>query len=462
MTTITTRSMALLGLFTSAFLMLFIGMAPLASAQMVTAVSAQASSQPRLCAVAWHNLYIGLRDDNDDNIARLQDFLQDKGYFSSPYRGYFGRQTMRGVMRFQEDNGINATGYFGVMSRARMMERFCNYPSPSSTVQVQSASQTSGAIGTQVTLYGSGFTGDNTVTFGYGVVVHIPSYNGTSLTFTVPTSLEPLCRFSSPACMIVTRQTTPGTYPVSVQNTNGTSNSINFTVTDGAISQTPVTIYSITPLTGPVGTTISIRGFGFTSNNTVHFAGGALGNIPITSSVAIACTTDPNCHGGINQTLLFTVPSSIGPYCPPNSMRMCAMYMQLITPGTYTLYVENDNGRSNSFTFTVTADTSSNQAPTINGVDTPSTLAMGTVGTWTIHASTPSNTTANLHYSVNWGDQNKMANSIMAPGQTNVQSSASFTHSYSQAGTYTQVFTVTDDSGRSSNVTTTVNVTPWY
>jgi len=225
-------------------------------------------------------------------------------------------------------------------------------------------------------------------------------------------------------------------------------------------SSSGVSIYSITPNSGPVGTSVSITGFGFTNANTVHLGGGAIGNVPISSSIAIACTTSPTCHGGINQTLTITIPSSIGPYCAPGLM--CPMYMQLLTPGVYTIYVQNDNGTSNQVSFTVTG-TSNNQAPTITGLDAPATLALGSTGTWTVHAQANAGSTTNLHYSVNWGDQQVFAaNGIVAPQATPSQSSATFTHAYSQAGTYTAVFTVSDDNGNSSTVSSTITVTPLY
>ncbi|MDB5188084.1 MAG: hypothetical protein JWO50_604 [Candidatus Kaiserbacteria bacterium] len=429
--------------------------------QTSSSVGTLIAPQQQRCFNFTRNLYVGTRDQSTaGEVTNLQNFLASQGYFSQGATGYFGALTMRAVMNFQRDNGVSSTGYVGVQTRAHMAAKYCNYPQ-AGVVQLQYVSPNTGPVGATVTIHGSGFTSDNTILFGGGAIVHAVSNDGSTLTFTVPSSLDPACRFTSPMCAVLSRQTTPGDYQVSVQNANGTSNAVSFTVTNDTTTQTPVTIYSITPTQGPVGTTINIRGFGFTSNNTVHFGAGAFGNIPITSSIAIACTTDPTCHGGINQTLTITVPSSIGPYCPPNSM--CAMYMQLITPGTYTIYVQNENGTSNSVTFTVTGGSTSNTGPSISGIDAPTTLALGTQGTWTVHTATMSNATSNLHYSVVWGDENNMAASqIMAPAPTTVQTSATFTHAYSRSGIYTPMFTVTDDNGRSATVSATVNVTPLY
>ena len=218
----------------------------------------------------------------------------------------------------------------------------------------------------------------------------------------------------------------------------------------------PVTIFSVTPNYGPVGTTVTITGRGFTANNRVNFAGGAIGNIPSTDGVAIACTTDPTCVPGIRQTLTFTIPSSIGPYCAPGFM--CAMYVRLVTPGAYDISVSNDNGTSNSMSYTVT---DANTAPlSISGIDAPNSLPVGTPGTWTVHAS--SGATGTLHYSVNWGDQTSAASGIMAPAPSTTQSSATFTHSYQYTGTYNPTFTVSDDYGHSVTSSASVLVTPLY
>lgn len=118
------------------------------------------------------------------------------------------------------------------------------------------------------------------------------------------------------------------------------------------VSQT-VSLYSIRPTAGAVGTTVSVTGFGLTNDNTVLMDGNvAARNLAITSSIAIACTTDPACHGGINQTIQFVVPSALSPYCAPGMA--CAQYMREVTPGTYSITVMNDNGTSNTLKFTVT------------------------------------------------------------------------------------------------------------
>jgi peptidoglycan hydrolase-like protein with peptidoglycan-binding domain len=117
------------------------------------------------------------------------------------------------------------------------------------------------------------------------------------------------------------------------------------------------TVYGVNPTSGSVGTTVSVTGFGFTSDNTILMDGSlAARDVPITSSVAITCTTSPTCKGGIRQTLQFTIPSTLGPNCPVGSE--CPTYLREVTPGQYDVSVQNTNGTSNTSSFTVVSSTS--------------------------------------------------------------------------------------------------------
>ncbi len=80
---------------------------------------------------------------------------------------------------------------------------------------------------------------------------------------------------------------------------------------------------------------------------------------------------------------------------------------------------------------------------TINSVSGPNSLNIGQTGNWQVNATAPSGTT--LTYSVDWGDTVYYP-MLMANGAANTSQTSSFTHSYSQAGTYTVKFTVSSPS----------------
>lgn len=95
-----------------------------------------------------------------------------------------------------------------------------------------------------------------------------------------------------------------------------------------------------------------------------------------------------------------------------------------------------------------------NQPPVTHGVGGPTTLKTGETGTWKIWAYDPEN--GPLTYNVNWGDT---FGSGYAPQTANLPSqTATFTHSYNTAGTYTPIFTVTDKEGLSAKTSISVNV----
>ncbi len=80
----------------------------------------------------------------------------------------------------------------------------------------------------------------------------------------------------------------------------------------------------------------------------------------------------------------------------------------------------------------------------IIGISAPTSLMVDETGTWTVDVE--SETEGNLSYSVVWGDEGD-ARLMRMSSEDAIQSSATFTHAYASAGTYTPEFTVTDSAG---------------
>ena len=137
--------------------------------------------------------------------------------------------------------------------------------------------------------------------------------------------------------------------------------------------------------------------------------------------------TGPNCQFVCPRTTCVAEGGTVtGPVAPEYATHCC--------PGLVAQYPSGLVGASGICVRPPTSNI------TINSVSGPNSLNVGQTGTWMVNATAPSGT--NLTYNVDWGD---MVYPIAA-GAANISQTATFTHSYNQAGTYTIKFTV---SGRS-------------
>ncbi len=71
--------------------------------------------------MAESNLWVGSRGAA---VISLQNFLEEKGHLNMPNgvaKGYFGNLTKKALMRYQTSVGVRGTGYFGPLTRAKMM-----------------------------------------------------------------------------------------------------------------------------------------------------------------------------------------------------------------------------------------------------------------------------------------------------------------------------------------------------
>ncbi|HZS43177.1 MAG TPA: peptidoglycan-binding protein [Candidatus Paceibacterota bacterium] len=451
--------------------------------------SANTVSTVSSCVNLTYNMGPGSTDFNTGGqVTVLQNFLVSAGYGSFSGRASYGPLTFAAVQNFQRANGISPVGFVGPFTRAKIQSLTCG--NVSSGVSISSITPSSGPIGTQVTLTGSGFLAgsmgcggytcplNSSSVFpscailmnsantgncfsGYGITtiyldnlpaLQVSAVSNTSLTFTIPDGLQ-----LSPGIHVL-----PGPLMVKVVNSNGTSNTMTFNVTSGTNSGSP-SITSINPSAGSVGTQVQIYGNFSSTGNTIKFGNYSVGN-PTYSEIAVPCMQGSSCP---NQKILtFTVPQWAGYYCAPGMA--CPAIAVQITPGTYAVSVVNANGTSNAVNFLVTsASSTTGAAPVINGLSGPTTLTIGQTGTWTVNARDPQNGT--LTYSVDWGDTSAQCTSYASCGasqnsaaaQAAGQQSSSFTHSYNVSGTYNVSFTVRNSSGQTAKTSTTVYVSSY-
>lgn len=210
------------------------------------------------CTSLTYGLYKGLSDANTGGqVSLLQSFLISQGnLIPNAIKGYFGSLTYQGVIQYQLAHSLPVNGTVDAATRASIQTVSCgngysyyggydygynynyNYNYNRAPI-ITSLAQTSGAVGSSVTIYGSGFDSfNNTVNFGGVKLTGIPSYNGTAIAFTVPQVYSPTystynynyqnCIYPYSNCNV-----NGGAYNVSVTNSRGTSNAMIFTVTFG-------------------------------------------------------------------------------------------------------------------------------------------------------------------------------------------------------------------------------------
>jgi hypothetical protein len=341
-----------------------------------------------VCVNLTSGLYKGLSDKTTGGqVSILQSFLISQGYLvlSAP-SGYFGALTYQAVGRYQSAHELPYNGTADVATRASIQAVSCgnnygynnNYNNYYGAPVLSSLSASSGAVGMSITIYGSGFDlSNNTVNFGGVTLVGIPSYAGTALAFVVPQVNNQNYSYNNYNYNNYNYNNynydnnynynynngynTSGSYSVSVMNSRGTSNSLQFTVTGNNYcnnynngynnsynncynnynNQGQPYLSSISPNSARVGTQVTLYGSGFSSyGNTVHFGNGGAMNLSALSNGTMLYYTIPYTVSACDIT------SGYGVACP--------MYAQQITPGTYPIYVSNSYGQSSTMYFTVT------------------------------------------------------------------------------------------------------------
>ena len=105
-------------------------------------------------------------------------------------------------------------------------------------------------------------------------------------------------------------------------------------------SSSPVILISATPAVGNVNERITLTGSGFTADNTVLFNGNV-------AAMDVHLTSFTNGH----QTITFSVPAALAPDCKAG--QACPQYRIAVTPDTYQIAIQNENGVSADLPFIV-------------------------------------------------------------------------------------------------------------
>ncbi len=463
------------------------------SALSATSVSAQSFYPQNAYSGACVNISRTLSyATRGSDVMELQTFLVSQNFPGGGAwmeTGFFGGATEAAVKDFQQEVGLPMTGIVDATTEASISRISCGstiaisnptipaytgtgypttipwnaynnnntgyYPYGNGYVSLNltSLSQNTGSVGAQVTVYGTGFdaTG-NTVNFGSVALSNVPS-NGTSLTFVVPDSrgtsnalafavnnygyscgnnyLYPYGSYNG-SCGCNNAYTYGNNYNNVYPYNNNQYGNCGTIGNTGNVYAPTVTYLS--PVSGGVGTSVTVYGTGFTtSNNTVHFGTGIITNL----------------GSNDGQSVSFVVPSVLTGFGSQN-----------IGLGIYNISVTNGQGYStNAVPFTVTSLGNNGSTVFFTSVNGPSSLPVGSAGTWTVTLNNPSN--ASVTVTPNWGDTNVYTyNSASAPQSTYAPGTVTltFTHVYSTSGTYNVSFTATSVNGTQTSASESVVV----
>jgi peptidoglycan hydrolase-like protein with peptidoglycan-binding domain len=283
-------------------------------------------------------------------VSLLQDFLISKGFLSGQPTGFFGSMTFSAVKNFQKSVGFSPTGYVGNLTKAKIKELSCGgaavLPVDTNTTNVVSNAMPyiklvagmaadNGEIdaGGKVGIQGTNLSGYKDATNVYigGKVCAITQLGNDLIYCTAPSDLV-----------------VGSTYDLYI-NTAGmsgdkiTSNVVKVKVLSrvSKTSVTPPYITDISPASGPFNSRVTITGLGFLSmKNIVTFScpdvsGGTGGGGPT------------NLYSADGRTLTLSVPT----------MPVLVGSPTTNYPRTCNVSVTNENGKSNSVSFSITTST---------------------------------------------------------------------------------------------------------
>ncbi len=355
----------------------------------------QVTAVPRICKIMpQYALALGTRGDE---VRGLQEFLKSEGFLNADATGFFGSLTRDALSRWQVSQGIPGVGIAGPMTREKLFAR-CG------RTDLLTVNPTSGKAPLQVTVTSKiGDANSYRPSAADGQDVLIDFGDGTERQWV--------------HCDTIANDQFGG------QTMGGTCiNPVSFTHTYSANGTYTVKLLQAGGMC----------------------VGGCPERIIATSYVTVgdapvACTKEYRPVCGAKQVVCIKAPCNPVPQTYGNRCMMQADGASYLYDGACT-----DNG--------------SNKPPVVSSFGGPTKLSVNENGTWTIQASDPES--GYLSYAITWGDEFIGPNwgSGSASAKNALDQTATFTHSYAKAGTYTVTVIVSDSAGAQSKTSATVQV----
>lgn len=417
------------------------------SATATVSTNASSALSPRICALVNRNLAVGMRGDD---VSGLQEYLKSNGYFAGEATGYYGSLTSQAVAKWQISQGLSAPGIFGPLSRERI-KAWCGHWSPPNQMRFD-VSPSSGAAPLTVT-FGTWISGFRIASTYYT----IDFGDGTS---------ERAADCPAPADACVSPGLNTHTYVTEGLYTATLSKITDPCPDDGD----PATPRCMAPMQTEVVAKAQIRVGDQQIACTMEY-------MPVCGLKSVVCIKAPcnpiqqtygnKCmmqadgasflHSGACRE------SSVSPQDDP----MCKSWYDGCNtcsratpdgPAMCTLRACIDGQTSPAYCTAYFDSSSSDKPPVISGFSGPTSLTLNETGTWKVQASDPEN--GELSYSITWGDEWYASPPAgISSAALSIVQTATFTHSYSSAGTYTVAITATDKAGKSAKATATVTAT---
>jgi len=423
-----------------------------------------------------NNLRYRSRDANTNGeVSTLQDFLQSKNYLTTEPTGYFGLLTQKAVKYFQKANNINPNGFVGPATKAKIESLTCeNIISDTTDPVISGVSGPQSLNVNQTGTWTISASDRNGGNLSYSVVwgdeVSVASQGGGAILDRAP-SYQQSATFTH-------SYSQSGTYSPKfiVMSDNGVRCVMAPCYSGGRASTTlsvkvgNTTDVSSIKIISPINGETLIKG----NNKVITWKDNLFFTCPIGApcarpidiyDISLYEYNNP-CDGPICAAVErpykapYTIAKGVSGYSMDWNVGSVNDTKTLVPDGKYKIFICR--------TGTGVCDTGNDyfkivsynlNAPIISGVSGPQRLNVNQTGTWTISASDRNG--ENLSYSVVWGDEVSVASqggSALLERAPSYQQSATFTHSYSQSGTYSPKFIVVNADGQSANTTLSVNV----